>query len=387
MSDRSKKTAGRAADDGTDGTGMLLGRPECPGELGESRDIYAGKTILITGAGGSIGAELSRQILLCAPERLILFELNEFVLFTLDRKLRATLGVNGPIVTPILGNVTDAHHVRRVLQKWRPDIVLHAAAYKHVAMVEVNPAIGLRNNVLGTHVLAKAAQAEGVGRFILISSDKAVRPEGVMGASKRLAEIVVQDLASRSGGTIFAAVRFGNVLGSSGSVLPLFHEQMARGGPLEVTHPDATRYFMTVAEAVSLVLRAGAVAQGGDILSLDMGTPIRILDLADQMLKQMGYTLTCDSPSAPNQIGVVFTGLRPGEKLHEESPSFGGARTAAHPMLFICKEAAPSQMEVAAALSALTRAIFDSDDQAARQVAMNWAERDAGTDPRAELAV
>ena len=358
---------------GADAIRMLLGRAECPGDLGAARDAYVGKTVLITGAGGTIGAELARQMLACAPTRLILFELNEFMLFTLDRKLRHLTGPDGPDVVPVLGNVTDDHQVRRVLREWQPDIILHAAAYKHVTMVEANPAIGLRNNVLGTRVLARAAQAEGVARFILISSDKAVRPKGVMGASKRLAEIVVQDLASRGGRTVFAAVRFGNVLGSSGSVLPLFHEQIARGGPLEVTHPDATRYFMTVGEAVALVLRGGALAEGGDILSLDMGPPLRILDLAKQVLWQTGHTLTQGHAIRPQDIGVVFTGLRPGEKLHEEPPHFGGTRSAAHPMLFVCQDQPPSQLEVAVALRALTQAISDGDDDTARHIALQWA--------------
>jgi len=256
-----------------------------------ARATYAGKCILVSGAGGSIGSELCRQILAFGPSRLILFELGELALYTVEMDLRPLAEGSGTDIVPVLGSVTDPRAVRRVMTQHRVDVVLHAAAYKHVPLVEANPVAGLANNVLGTRTLARASAEAGVGRFILISTDKAVRPTNVMGASKRLSELVVQDLASRSRGTVFAMVRFGNVLGSSGSVIPLFQSQIARGGPVTLTHDDVTRYFMTIEEAVRLVLLAGAFARGGEVFVLDMGAPVAIRDLARQIIVASGYTV------------------------------------------------------------------------------------------------
>jgi FlaA1/EpsC-like NDP-sugar epimerase len=253
------------------------------------------------------------------------------------------------------------------------DVVLHAAAYKHVPMVEANPLAGLANNVLGTLTLAREAREAGVERFILISSDKAVRPTNVMGASKRLAELVVQDLAERSQGTVFAMVRFGNVLGSSGSVIPLFQDQIARGGPVTLTHSDVTRYFMTVQEAVRLVLRASSFARGGEVFVLDMGAPVAIRKLARHVIEASGYTVR-NRANPEGDIEIVITGLRPGEKLHEELLIGEGFLTTAHEKIFAAREAKLSEIEVAAALRALREAVATADDDAARAVIARWVE-------------
>lgn len=248
-------------------------------------DAYKDRVILVSGAGGSIGSELCRQLLSCKPKRLVLYELNELALYNVHQELNLTAETSQTELVPVLGSVTDAMQVRKALLEHQVQVVLHAAAYKHVPLVQANPLSGLANNVIGTQRLAKAAQEANIERFILISSDKAVRPTNVMGASKRMAEQVVQDLASRSTKTIFSIVRFGNVLGSSGSVVPLFQEQVRRGGPVTVTDPHMTRYFMTIHEAVQLVLRAAEAARGGEIFVLDMGKPLSILQLARQVIE------------------------------------------------------------------------------------------------------
>ena len=259
---------------------LFLNRDEVSTETGASAIAsYQGKTVLISGAGGSIGSELCRQVMQCSPAKMVLFELSEVALYKVDMELRQIAEDTEIEIVPVLGTVTDARQVRRILADHDVQVVLHAAAYKHVPLVETNPLTGLANNVLGTHTLATEAAKTGVERFILISSDKAVRPTNIMGASKRLAELVIQDLASRvptDKAPIYTMVRFGNVLGSSGSVVPLFQEQLRRGGPVTVTHPEVSRYFMTAQEAVHLVLRAGAMAKGGEVFVLDMGKPVRI---------------------------------------------------------------------------------------------------------------
>ena len=352
---------------------QLLGRAQLDREILTEDAHFTGRAALVSGAGGSIGSELCRQILACKPAKLVLYELSELALYSIDMELRDLAQDTGTEIVPVLGSVTDARLARKVLSTHAIDVVLHAAAYKHVPLVEANPLAGLANNVLGTATLARASREAGVERFILISSDKAVRPTNVMGASKRMAEFVVQDLANRSDGTVFAMVRFGNVLGSSGSVIPLFQDQIARGGPITLTHSDVTRYFMTVQEAVRLVLRASSFARGGEVFVLDMGAPVPIRKLARQVIEASGYTVR-DTEMPDGDIEIVVTGLRPGEKLHEELLIGEGFLTTAHEKIFTAREAALSEIEVAAALRSLREAVAATDDDAARAVIARWVE-------------
>jgi FlaA1/EpsC-like NDP-sugar epimerase len=288
----------------------LLGRePVVLDEAGIDA-VLRGKTVLISGAGGSIGSELCRQVARYGPARLVLYELSEFNLYTVEQDL--ALRFPSLPLTRLIGDVKDLTHLRATMAKWRPHVVFHAAAYKHVPLMEEddNASQCLRNNVLGTYHAALAAAEHGAERFVLISTDKAVNPTNVMGATKRAAEMVISSMASEHPNTRFMAVRFGNVLGSSGSVIPKFKEQIAKGGPLTVTHPDIIRYFMTVAEAARLVLQAAAIGASGQVLVLDMGEPVKILDLARQLIRLAGRT--------EDQIRIEFSGLRAGEKLYEE---------------------------------------------------------------------
>jgi FlaA1/EpsC-like NDP-sugar epimerase len=287
----------------------LLGRaPVALDEAGVGA-LLGGATVLVTGAGGSIGSELCRQLAALAPARLVLVELSEFNLYAIDQELAAAFP--GLARVPLVADVKDGVAMRALLQRWRPAVVFHAAAYKHVPLMEDHNALAaLRNNTLGTQQAAQAAAEAGVGCFVLISTDKAVNPTNVMGASKRAAEMVVSALAAQHPATRLVAVRFGNVLGSSGSVIPKFKEQIAAGGPVTVTHPDIIRYFMTIPEAARLVLQAAAIGQSGQVLVLDMGEPVKIVDLAQQLIRLAGHT--------PEEIRIEFTGLRPGEKLYEE---------------------------------------------------------------------
>ena len=357
----------------------FLGRAALDGELSGGAETYVNRSVLISGAGGTIGSELSRQLMGMLPKRLILLDISELALYNLELELAVLARKTGVQIVPVLGSVSDAPLLRRIMQTYSVQIVLHAAAYKHVPLVESNPAAGLSNNVLGTQTIALVAGEMGVRRFILISSDKAVRPKNVMGASKRMAEIVVQDLASRSnvpgGGTIYSMVRFGNVIGSSGSVVPLFNDQIARGGPVTLTHRDVTRYFMTIPEAGRLVLVAGGFAHGGDVFVLDMGDPIPIIDLARQMIAAAGYTVR-DDANPDGDIDIVLTGLRPGEKLHEELLIGEGQITTPHPKILQAREDHLSQIEVAAALKALRAAIVDADEALLRAVIARWVEVD-----------
>ncbi len=287
----------------------LLGRePVVLDEAGIGQTLM-GKTVLITGAGGSIGSELCRQVARFAPARLVLVELSEFNLYRIEQELTE----QHPAIelVRLIGDVKDQQHLREIFSKWRPQLVFHAAAYKHVPLMEDhNAAAALHNNLVGTHHAAQAAAEVGVERFVLISTDKAVNPTNVMGATKRAAEMVISSLANQFPATRFMAVRFGNVLGSSGSVIPKFKEQIAKGGPVTVTHPDIIRYFMTIPEAARLVLQAAAIGETGQVLVLDMGEPVKIADLARDLIKMSGH--------AAEEIDIVFTGLRRGEKLFEE---------------------------------------------------------------------
>lgn len=324
----------------------LLGRDPVSPDPALMDGHLRGKTILVTGAGGSIGSELCRQILRWRPRALLLLERSEYALYEIHRELDAVVRQSGDPVTelvPLIGSVVDRSRVNIVMGTWRPDIVYHAAAYKHVPLVEHNPLEGLRNNVWGTLVCARAAARHGVERFVLVSTDKAVRPTNVMGASKRLSEMVLQaldDAYRRTGSehsTCFTMVRFGNVLGSSGSVVPLFRRQINEGGPVTVTHRDITRYFMTIPEAAQLVIQAGAMAHGGGVFVLDMGEPVRIYDLACRMIELTGRQVR-DAASGGEGIEIRFTGLRPGEKLYEELLIGHNTLPTAHPRIMTAKE-------------------------------------------------
>ena len=296
-------------------TGDVLGRDPVPPIPGLIERCIRGKSVMVTGAGGSIGSELCRQIVEYGPSRLVLFEQSEFALYKIEKELEA-YNANLEIIA-VLGSVTHARRVETVLRSFAIHTVYHAAAYKHVPLVEHNPIEGLQNNVFGTWRTAEAAKAAGVETFVLISTDKAVRPTNIMGATKRLAELVLQGMAEESDTTRFTMVRFGNVLDSSGSVIPLFRDQIKNGGPVTVTHPEVTRYFMTIPEAAQLVLQAGALGEGGDVFVLEMGEPIKIDDLARSMIRLSGLDV-CDDDNLEGDIVIEYTGLRPGEKLYEE---------------------------------------------------------------------
>jgi FlaA1/EpsC-like NDP-sugar epimerase len=336
---------------------------------------YAGQSVMITGAGGTIGLELCRQIIAAGPRKLVLFEISEHALYVALRTVESLVAVHSAEprfeVIPVLGSVADAPHVTETLNRYGIEVVLHAAAYKHVHLVEANPRAGLINNTLGTATLAHAARDCGVGRFVLVSTDKAVRPAGVMGASKRLAEMAVQDLASRPGPTVFSVVRFGNVIGSSGSVIPLFREQINAGGPVTLTHPGATRYFMTLEDAARLVLAAGFMAEGGEIFLLDMGLPVPIRDIARQMIAASGRTVR-DAANPAGDIAVVTTGLRPGEKLHEELTTGRTTEATRHPRIFRLSETCLSEIEMAAALRDLRNAVERGRDADLREMLRRW---------------
>ncbi len=286
----------------------LLGRDPVTLDNAGLQQLLTGKVVMVTGAGGSIGAELCRQISRFHPQRLVFFELNEFALYRLEQEFRISFPAIQ--IVCVIGDVKNSSRVAQVLKGHAPSVLFHAAAYKHVPLMETENAWeAVLNNALGTHCVATAAAATGVEKFVLVSTDKAVNPTNVMGASKRLAEMICQ-LLQRPTGTRFVMVRFGNVLGSAGSVVPKFHEQIARGGPITVTHPEITRYFMSIPEAAQLVLQAGLMGTGGDIFVLDMGEPVKIVDLARDLIRLSGFT--------ENDIKIVFTGLRAGEKLYEE---------------------------------------------------------------------
>ncbi len=299
----------------------LLGRDAVAPDQSLLSENITDKVVMITGAGGSIGSELCRQIMVLQPAKVILFELNEFALYSIDKELRraiSKLAVCEFEIIPVLGSVIDELRLKRVCTVLNVQTIYHAAAYKHVPMVEHNPCEAVKNNVLGTLCLAQVAIACHVETFVLISTDKAVRPTNTMGATKRFAELVLQGLSLEEGhNTRFTMVRFGNVLGSSGSVIPLFREQIAQGGPVTVTDPRIIRYFMTIPEAAQLVIQAGAMGQGGDVFVLDMGEPIKIVDLAKRMIHLSGLEVK-DEHHLNGEVEITFTGLRPGEKLYEE---------------------------------------------------------------------
>ena len=326
----------------------LLGREAVAPQSELLEKNIHGKTVLVSGAGGSIGSELCRQIMLQSPTKLVLLELNEYALYTIQAELAQLSklrGLNTQLIA-LIGSVQDAPRIEHILTQHRPDTIYHAAAYKHVPIVEDNPAEGVKNNVWGTWTLAQSAMKAQVADFVLISTDKAVRPTNVMGASKRLAEMVLQALAAHAhehGGptTRFSMVRFGNVLGSSGSVVPKFRQQLKDGGPISLTHPEITRFFMTIPEAAALVIQAGALAgnQGerGEVFVLDMGEPVKILDLARTMVQLSGMTVR-DAEQPDGDISIEITGLRPGEKLYEELLIGNNPRATQHPRIMRASE-------------------------------------------------
>lgn len=375
----------------------LLGRDAVPAQRDLLARCVTGQVVLVTGAGGSIGAELCRQILLLEPKVLLLFEHSEFNLYKIHSELeqrikRESLPV---MLVPFLGSIRNQTHLINIMTMWGVNTVYHAAAYKHVPMVEHNIAEGVLNNVIGTLNTAQAALQANVANFVLISTDKAVRPTNVMGSTKRLAELILQALSkevapvlfgdssniARVNKTRFTMVRFGNVLGSSGSVIPLFHKQIKAGGPLTVTHPKITRYFMTIPEAAQLVIQAGSMGQGGDVFVLDMGEPVKIAALAEKMIHLSGLSVRSES-NPHGDITIEFTGLRPGEKLYEELLIGDNVLPTQHPMIMSANEDFLPWEKLADRLSSLLKAVEDEDFARVRQL---LRELVSGYTPEAEI--
>ena len=365
-------------DDGTASVGQLrpvkvddlLGRtPVTANEELMHRHI-AGKSVLVTGAGGSIGSELCRKIVQAGPTRLVLLEQCEHNLYVIEKEIRHIISKHGSemLLETSLGSVNDRVLVDRLLVAQRIETIYHAAAYKHVPMVEKHETAGVETNVFGTLTMAQAALRAGVKAFIFVSTDKAVRPTSVMGASKRLAEIILQSMNEISKGrTIFSMVRFGNVLGSSGSVIPLFQEQLERGGPVTVTHAEMVRYFMTIPEAAQLVIQAGAMAKGGEVFVLDMGEPVKIIDLAKNMIRLAGRTLRNeDHPTG--EIEIQITGMRPGEKLYEELLISSDSTTTEHASIGLAREPFESWNSLEVQLDRLQTAVDQRDDSVVRKL-------------------
>ncbi len=349
----------------------LLGREAVTPQAALLGKGLRGLTILVTGAAGSIGSELCRQILQQGPKRLLLLDHHEFSLYELQRELQARCEALACAVelVPLLASVVNRRRLDWICTSYRPDAVYHAAAYKHVPMVECNPSEGIVNNVFGTLNMAQAAQQAGVARFVLVSTDKAVRPTNLMGASKRMAELILQALAHQAGPgeTCFSMVRFGNVLGSSGSVVPMFREQLARGGPLTVTHPEVTRYFMTIPEAAQLVLQAAVMASGGEVFVLEMGEAVKIVDLARRLVELSGLKVR-DAQQLDGDIEFAFIGLRPGEKLYEELLIGDNPTPTTHSRIMKAHEDFMVWPELSVQLQQLRRAAEDEDVIAVREV-------------------
>jgi FlaA1/EpsC-like NDP-sugar epimerase len=352
----------------------LLGRTPVPPQADLLARDLRGQVVMVTGAGGSIGGELTRNIVLQSPKQLVLLDHNEFGLYTIHQELEALCKSRDLSVelVPLLGSVANAEQMQAVCRSFQPATVYHAAAYKHVPLVESNPGVGVLNNVFGTLNVARAAQASGVKRFVLVSTDKAVRPTNVMGATKRMAELVLQALSEESknagnSSTCFSMVRFGNVLGSSGSVVPLFRQQLEGGGPITVTHKEVTRYFMTIPEAAQLVLQAGAMGQGGDVFVLDMGEPVKIMDLAQRMVQLSGLTVK-DAAYPGGDIEISVVGLRPGEKLYEELLIGDNPEPTEHPRIMKAHEDFFPWAQLSEQLQALKSAAQSNDVHGIRKV-------------------
>jgi FlaA1/EpsC-like NDP-sugar epimerase len=383
--------------------GDLLGRDPVPPNQALLDRCIRGKVVMVTGAGGSIGSDLCRQILRQGPSRLVLFEMSEIALYQIERELRAAAArEQHPVeILALLGNSHHKYRVREVIQSFGVQTIYHAAAYKHVPIVEHNLVEGVHNNVFSTWHAAEAALEVGVETFVLISTDKAVNPTNVMGATKRFAEIVLQALQTQTRRTRFCMVRFGNVLGSSGSVVPLFQEQIRAGGPLTVTHPEVRRYFMTIPEAAQLVLQAGSMGEGGDVFVLDMGQPVKIDELARRMIALMGLTVR-DESNPDGDIEIHYSGLRPAEKLYEELLIGNNVTGTEHPMIMRAIEHAPTWEETRDLLEALAIAVnrFDCQrvievlEQAVREYAkapqifdLVWSRRAPAVSEVAKVAV
>ncbi len=379
----------------------LLGREAVPPHEDLLERCIRGKTVLVTGAAGSIGTELCLQVIDLGADKLVLLDHSEYGLYRIESELRLHIKQYRRKVTlvPLLGNVTDPVRMDNVFATYAIDTVYHAAAYKHVPLVEHNPLEGLKVNAFGTFITADCARRHGVKDFVLISTDKAVRPTNVMGASKRLAEMVLQAMQKEGGPTVFSMVRFGNVLGSSGSVVPLFHEQIIRGGPLTVTHPEITRFFMTIPEAVQLVIQAGAMAEGGDVFVLDMGEPVKIADLARHMIRLSGLEVR-DDEHPDGDIEIVYTGLRPGEKLYEELLIGDDVTGTAQPKIMRAMEEVLAMPELMKRLEVLRVAMEKGDQPGVRSILLEcvkgykpgedfedhvWVERNAVLTPGATL--
>ncbi|ODT77402.1 MAG: capsular biosynthesis protein [Pelagibacterium sp. SCN 64-44] len=353
----------------------LLGRSSVPADETLIEPMVRGRTILVSGAGGSIGSELTRLIAKWRPARLVLLEANEFALYQIDRQLRSL--VSGLTIVPVLGSVTDELLVRRALSEHEVKVVFHAAAHKHVPLVEDNPLEGIRNNVFGTATISRLSFECGVENFVLISTDKAVRPSNVMGATKRWAELIVRyygRLAEAEGrGAKFCAVRFGNVLGSNGSVVPLFKEQLARGGPITLTHEEMTRYFMSIHEAAELIVQAGGLSEGGDIFLLEMGEPVRIRDLAENIIHLAGLSVRSEA-NPQGDIAIEIIGMRPAEKLHEElfyDPD--QVKRTRHSKILRAKRTEWSNLDIEAGLARLGEALATQDADQARAILFELA--------------
>jgi UDP-N-acetylglucosamine 4,6-dehydratase len=348
----------------------LLGREAVPPHEDLLERCIRGKTVLVTGAAGSIGTELCLQVINLGARKLVLLDHSEYGLYRVEAELRQHIKQYRRKITlvPLLGSVTDAVRMENVFATYAIDTVYHAAAYKHVPLVEHNPLEGLKVNAFGTYITADCARRHQVSDFVLISTDKAVRPTNVMGASKRLAEMVLQAMQHEGGKTtVFSMVRFGNVLGSSGSVVPLFHEQILHGGPLTVTHPEITRFFMTIPEAVQLVIQAGALAEGGDVFVLDMGEPVKIADLARHMIRLSGLEV-CDDEHPDGDIEIVYTGLRPGEKLYEELLIGEDVSGTEHPKIMRAMEEMLPMGELMKRLDILRAAMEKGDQPGIRSI-------------------
>ncbi|MGI2153093.1 polysaccharide biosynthesis protein [Shewanella oncorhynchi] len=344
------------------------------------------KIVMVTGAGGSIGSELCRQILKQAPKKLVLFELSEFALYSIERELSATaydLGIDIEIL-PMMGSVQRENRVQAVMQAFKVQTVYHAAAYKHVPLVEHNVVEGVRNNVFGTLYTARAAIAAKVETFVLVSTDKAVRPTNIMGTTKRMAELALQALSKESHQTRFCMVRFGNVLGSSGSVVPLFRKQIANGGPITVTHPKITRFFMTIPEASQLVIQAGAMGKGGDVFVLDMGKSVKIVDLATKMIRLSGFEVK-DEANPNGDIAIEFSGLRPGEKLFEELLIGDDVTGTDHERIMTANETYLPWSELEQILNRLDKACHEFNHEAIREILLAAPTGFAPTDGICDL--
>ncbi|AGY92745.1 hypothetical protein SPICUR_09120 [Spiribacter curvatus] len=347
----------------------LLGRDPVDPDQQLLEGSITGRSVMVTGAGGSIGGELCRQIIQLRPRRLAIFERSELALYRIDRELRALAKTHGHDceIIPLLGSVVHRRRMTECMRNHGIETVYHAAAYKHVPLVEANPLEGIRNNAFGTWHTAAAAEAAGVRSFVLISTDKAVRPTSIMGATKRIAELGVQALAAEASTTVYSMVRFGNVLDSSGSVIPLFREQIREGGPVTITHPDVTRYFMTIPEAASLVIQAGSLAKGGEVFVLDMGEPVRIHELARRMIQLSGFTVR-DRENPHGDIPIEYIGLRPGEKLFEELLLGENCEHTDHPMIQRAREECLPVGRIVECLECLETACREQDVEAAERM-------------------